>query len=75
MMGKEISEGEMEKMQSMMADMKPEDIEKLAKGAQTLAGFAKKPMAVQSKWIRLSVCVLSRCANPTCMNHPAIYAA
>ena len=45
MMGREISEGEMEKMQSMMADMKPEDMEKLAKGAQTLAGFAKKPMA------------------------------
>merc|ERR1719460_1993361 len=45
MMGREISETEMERMQSMMSDMKPEDMEKLAKGAQTLAGFTKKPMA------------------------------
>lgn len=28
------------------ADMKPEDMEKLAKGAQTVAAYAKKPMAV-----------------------------
>ena len=39
-MGKEISEGEMQKMQSMMSDMKPEDMEKWAGRAQTVAKVA-----------------------------------
>ena len=31
-------------MQKMMSGMKPEDMEKWAKRAQTVAGFAEKPM-------------------------------
>ena len=46
MMGKEISEGEMQKMQSMMSDMKPEDMEKWAGRAQTVAKVAEKPLQV-----------------------------
>ena len=45
MMGKEISEGEMQKMQSMMSDMKPEDLEKWAGRAQKMASVAEKPLA------------------------------
>merc|ERR1719149_259035 len=44
-MGREVSEGEMEKMQSMMSNMKPEDMEKWAGRAQTVAAYSKKPMA------------------------------
>tara|TARA_B110001452_G_scaffold211830_1_gene182365 strand:+ start:287 stop:1873 length:1587 start_codon:yes stop_codon:yes gene_type:complete len=44
MMGREVSETEMERMQSMMSDMKPEDMEKWAGRAQTVAKVAEKPL-------------------------------
>ena len=44
MMGREVSESEMERMQSMMSDMKPEDMEKWAGRAQTAAKVAEKPL-------------------------------
>ena len=45
MMGREVSEGEMEKMQSMVSNMKPEDMEKWAGRAQKLAAYSQKPVA------------------------------
>ena len=36
----------MEKMQSMMSSMKPEDMAKWAGRAQTVSKFAQKPMAL-----------------------------
>ena len=46
MMGREIDEKQLEQVQSMMSNMKPEDMEKWANRAQKVAGFAGKPMAL-----------------------------
>lgn len=51
MMGREIDESQLEQMQKMMSDMKPEDMEKWAKRAQSVAGVAEKPMKMY-KWVR-----------------------
>lgn len=45
MMGREIDEGQLEQMQKMMSDMSPEDMTKWAGRAQSVAGFAQKPVA------------------------------
>ena len=45
MMGREIDEGQLEQMQKMMSDMAPEDMQKWANRAQSVAGFAQKPLA------------------------------
>ena len=45
MMGREISEAEMTKMQSMMGDMTPEQLQKWTGRAQTVAKAAEKPLA------------------------------
>eukprot|EP00965_Chrysotila_dentata_P029187 970944-Pleurochrysis_carterae.AAC.1 len=46
---REMSEAEIEKMQSMMSGMKPEDMQKWAGRAQTVAKVAAKPAAVYNK--------------------------
>ena len=43
-MGREISEGEMAKMQGMMSDMNEEDLQKWAGRAQKVATVAEKPL-------------------------------
>merc|ERR1719231_1396196 len=45
MMGREVDEKQLEQMQKMMSDMKPEALQKWAGRAQTVAGAAKKPLA------------------------------
>lgn len=45
MMGREIDEKQMEQVQKMMSDMSPEDMQKWAGRAQSVAGLAQKPMA------------------------------
>merc|ERR1719326_1955238 len=51
MMGREIDEGQMEQMQKMMSNMSPEDMQKWAGRAQSVAGLAAKPVAAY-KWLR-----------------------
>merc|ERR1719231_1638672 len=45
MMGREIDEKQLEQMQAMMSDMSPETMQKWAGRAQSVAGFAQKPLA------------------------------
>jgi len=54
MLGREISEAEMEKMQSVMSKLSPEDMQKWAGRAQMVTQFAKKPLAAY-QWLRQRV--------------------
>ena len=45
MLGKDIDPAQLEQAQKMMADMSPEQMQKWAGRAQSVAGFAKKPVA------------------------------
>jgi len=49
MMGRDIDEGQLEQMQKMMSDMKPEDMEKWAGRAQKVAAAAAVPVAAYKK--------------------------
>jgi len=49
MMGREIDEGQLEQMQSMMSNMKPEDMQKWAGRAQKVAAAASMPIATYKK--------------------------
>ena len=51
MMGKEIDEKQLEQVQKMMSDMKPEDMQKWANRAQSVAGVAEKPLKAY-RWVR-----------------------
>jgi len=50
MLGREISEAEMERMQSAMSNMTPEDMQKWAGRAQAVSKLAARPMAAY-KWL------------------------
>ena len=45
MMGRDIDEKQLEQVQKMMSDMTPEQLQKWSSRAQTMAGFAQKPIA------------------------------
>ena len=49
MMGREIDEKQLEQVQKMMSDMSPDDMQKWAGRAQSVAGFAQKPIAAYRK--------------------------
>lgn len=49
MMGREVDEAQLEQMQKMMSNMSPEDMQKWAKRAQSVASVASYPVAAFKK--------------------------